>query len=114
MPVMSISKPAYCINVPYSIIWVSADLPNKGTLWSASSVNRFSFQPKSPFTNNLAGRDIRLVNVKQKISNWFRTVTGGDINSRIEGFVSNPPKKITWKSFQNYVLLLKVKILSRI
>jgi transposase len=52
----------------------------------------FAFNPEVPFTNNLAGRDIRPAKVKQKISNCFRTFKGAEIYARIEGFVSTTRK----------------------
>jgi transposase len=52
----------------------------------------FKFNKNIPFTNNLAERDIIPVKVKQKISNCFRTVTGANIYTRIEGFISTTRK----------------------
>jgi transposase len=51
------------------------------------AVLAFAFNKNVTFTNNLAERDIRQAKVKQKISNYFRTITGADICARIEGFV---------------------------
>jgi transposase len=56
------------------------------------AVLAFAFNKNVPFTNNLAERDIRPVKVKQKISNCFRTVTGANIYTRIEGFISTTRK----------------------
>jgi hypothetical protein len=52
----------------------------------------FAFNKGVPFTNNLVERDIRTANVKQKISNCFRTFKGAEIYARIEGFISTARK----------------------
>lgn len=51
-----------------------------------------SLNKEVTFTNNLAERDTRPVKVKQKISNWFRTFTGVEIYTRIDGFISTTRK----------------------
>ena len=57
------------------------------------AVLAFAFNSEVPFTNNLAERDIRPVKVKMKVSNCFRTLTGAEIYSRIESFVSTTRKQ---------------------
>lgn len=56
-------------------------------------VLRFLYNPDSPFTNNDAERDLRMVKCKQKISGGFRTSNGADQFARIRGFISTARKQ---------------------
>lgn len=58
-------------------------------------VLRFLYNPDSPFTNNDAERDLRMVKCKQKISGGFRTLRGAEQFARIRGFI-NTARKQGW------------------
>ncbi len=53
---------------------------------------RFSINFNVPFTNNLAERDLRMIKVKEKISGTFASFKGGEIFTRIRGYISTLKK----------------------
>jgi len=56
-------------------------------------VLRFLWDPRTPFTNNLAEQDIRMMKCRQKISGGFRTFEGAARFARIRGFISTARKQ---------------------
>ncbi len=54
---------------------------------------RFVHNKDTPFDNNLAERDLRMIKLKQKISGCLRTIHGAEVFCRIRGYISTVRKQ---------------------
>lgn len=78
----------------------------------------FLLDPRVPFNNNQAERDIRMVEVRQKISGCFRTLHGAQIFARLRGYLSTCRKQghnlweATKRAVQGQPFLPKVSTLA--
>jgi len=50
-------------------------------------------QPDVPFTNNLAEQTVRMPQVKQKVSGWFRTLPGAQTYGVIRAYCATMHKQ---------------------
>lgn len=57
------------------------------------SILRFIHEPDVPFDNNQAERDLRMLKVKMKISNQFKTPQWMNVHARIRSFISTAQKQ---------------------
>ncbi len=48
----------------------------------------FLKDPSIPFTNNLAVQDIRMMKIQQKVSGYFRTISGAHTLASIRYYLS--------------------------
>lgn len=71
-----------------------------------AQILRFLLDPRVPFDNNQAERDLRMIKLKQKISGCFRTQKGAEIFCRIRSFISTV-KKQHLPVFHSIVLVLQ-------
>jgi transposase len=88
----------------------NAALSDAESLWRrfveyGEAILRFIHDPRVPFGNSQAERDIRMMKVKLKVSGTFRTDRGADLFADLRSFVSSARKQ-GWDAFSALRLML--------
>ena len=76
-----------------------------------NDVLRFIIDPNVPFDNNQAERDIRMLQIQQKVSGSFRSMKGALSFCRIRSYISSI-KKCGQSVFKALKTIWSVKIMS--
>ena len=63
-------------------------------LWKyRTQIMKFMYNANVPFDNNQAERDLRMLKVKMKVSNQFKTDTWMNVHATIRSFISTAQKQ---------------------